>query len=121
MAEESQEGQGLLEQAWRLWIEPEVAQRQASGTLPKPFELRAAQVLMEIDRPRQVRLNEEVRAVISARAQRTIQKGEPVSEADIDDIEEFTLTDTDPNAAHITMLLHRGVWRIGFDFRYNAA
>src|SRR4029453_11088445 len=110
MVEETQEGRSLLEQAWRLWIEPEVVQRQAQGILPKPFELRAAQGLMEGDRPLQVLLNEEVRAVVSARAERAIQKGESVSEADIDDIKGFTLTDADPNAAHITMFLHRGVW-----------
>lgn len=113
-------GQALLEQTLQLWIQPELARRQSLGTLAHDFQLRQAQVLLEVDRPPIVRLNEEVRAVVRAVAQRAIQPGEEVGEEDLGDISTILLTDADPNAGHVTMVLHRGAWWIAFDFRYNA-
>ncbi len=77
--------------------------------------------LFFVDSPPEVRLNEEVKAVFKARATRPLEKGEMLTSADFDNIEGIELTDLDPNAGHLTMLLHRGAWHLVFDFRYNAA
>jgi hypothetical protein len=113
-------GQAILEQTLQLWVQPELARRQSAGTLAHDFQLRQVQVLLEVDQPPTVRLNEEVRAVVRAVAQRAIQPGEEVGEEDLGDIATILLTDADPNAGHVTMVLHRGAWWIAFDFRYNA-
>jgi uncharacterized protein (UPF0332 family) len=68
-----------------------------------------------------VRLNEEIKAVFHARLKRSVKKGEVVRENDFDEIEDLELTDLDPNAAHLTIILHKGFWVLKFDFRYNAA
>lgn len=113
-------GQSLLEQVMDLWVRPEIERRQETGDLGTPFRLAAAQVVMEVGAPPRVRLNDEVRAVVRARSTRPIERGEPVTHDDFTDIEQIQLTDNDPNAAHVTLLVHQGQWIIGFDFRYNS-
>lgn len=113
-------GQLLLEQIMELWVRPEVERRQEAGEIETPFQLVAAQVVMEVGVSPTVRLNDEVRAVARVRAARPIERGESVTHDDFTDIEEIQLTDDDPNAAHVTLLLHQGQWIIAFDFRYNA-
>jgi uncharacterized protein (UPF0332 family) len=104
-----------------LWILPEVERRRRAKLIPKNFVLNRAQVLMFADgRGNIVRLNEEVRAVVQAKATRAIRRGESVFENDISDIVGLELTDQDdPNAGHFTAILLRGVWVIVWDFRYN--
>jgi uncharacterized protein (UPF0332 family) len=104
-----------------VWILPEAERRKRAKLLPENFVLNRAQVLMFADGRRNiVRLNDEVRAVMQAKATRAIQKGEPVSENDISDIVGLELTDRDdPNAGHFTAILHRGIWVIVWDLRYN--
>jgi hypothetical protein len=47
-----------------LWIEPEIQRRRSESELPTNFSLFAAQVIMNFDEPVQVRLNEEVIAIV---------------------------------------------------------
>jgi len=112
----------FMRQAFDLWINPEIERRRKAGRLARNFGLHAAQVIMNVDADApDVRLNEEVRAVLKVRANRRIEKGEALTAADFNDIEGIELTDVDPNAGHLTLLLHKGFWHLEFDFRYNAA
>lgn len=112
----------VMQQAFDLWINPEIERRRAAGRLPEDFALYAAQVVMDLDSELpQVRLNGEVKAVMSAPASRPVELGEELSPAEFGPIESIELTDADPNAAHLTMICHHGVWALVFDFRYNAA
>jgi len=111
-----------MRQAFELWINPEIERRRQTGRLRDGFALSAAQVIMDMDTDAPtVRLNEEVKAVFRARLKRAVQKGEVVWENDFDEIEDLELTDLDPNAAHLTIILRKGMWVLKFDFRYNAA
>ena len=115
--------QQVATQAFELWISPEIDRRRQAGNLPIEFSLYAAQVIFDLDRNApQVRLNPEVNAVVAARATRPIAKGEAVTMTDFSEIDAIHLAaERDPNAAHLTLVLHRGNWNITFDFRYNAA
>lgn len=112
----------VINNAFRLWFIPELDRRRADGRIPDGFELRAAQVVMDLNNPSPVvRINEEVRGVLEARAARPIEKGQPVCESDMSELLGMSLTEDDPNAGHATALLHNDVWYLFFDFRYNAA
>lgn len=114
-------GERLLQQAFELWIQPEIERRRQAGTLPGGFSLSAAQIIFDLDTaaPR-VRLNEEIRVVADLRVNRAIARGEGLAESDMDEILAMSLTDEDANAAHATMVLLKGRWTLAFDFRYNA-
>jgi hypothetical protein len=109
-----------LQQAFELWVMPEVERRQSAGQLPPNFQLWSAQVVFEVDAPLKVRLNNEVQAVMKVRVTRAVAKGEAVGMNDFSEIESIELTDNDPNAGHITIIAHQGVWYITWDTRYNA-
>lgn len=110
----------LFHQTLELYINPELEKRKEAGRLPQNFELQIAQVIMNVDRPIEVRLNDEVKAVLQIKARNAIQKGAPVFTSDIEEITGAKLTDHDPNAAHLTIISHEGKWYITFDFQYNA-
>jgi hypothetical protein len=112
-----------LEQAFRLWFEPELKRREATGSIGKEFAVWAGQVVMNLDADPVVRINEEIRGAFVARAGKAglrAKPGEAILLRDIDQIESMELTDEDPNAGHLTAILHRGRWHLFFDFRYNA-
>ncbi len=105
-----------------IWFEPEIRRRQELGTAPKPFPLRAAQVLIySDDRPNEVRLNEEVRALAEVRLKSGITKkqGESVYVHDVEGVQHILPEDTDPDCGHFTLILIGGSWHGAFDFRYN--
>jgi hypothetical protein len=111
-----------ISHAFELWFVPEIERRRRDGTLPQDFSLWGAQVVMDPETPgSMVRLNEEIRGIFEAEAPRRIEAGEIVNLRDLGDIKGMRLTADDPNAGHLTVLLHKGVWYLFFDFRYNAA
>ena len=113
--------QNLMQQVHELWINPEIERRREAGRLPNDFAIRSAQVIMNLDADApEVRFNEEVKVLAEAEWAREVEYGEDVTEADVDSIRELVLTDHDPNAGHLTMVLFKGRWIIAFDFRYNA-
>ena len=117
---DEQAGSRLFAQLIELWISPEIRRRQSAGRLPSPYELRGAQIVFRLEDggTSEIRLNQEVKGKLEARIRRTVEVGEPVTEADIDQprwIEPIG----DPNAAHLTLLRLRGKYWIFFDFRYN--
>jgi HEPN domain-containing protein len=113
-------GEATVRQAMDLWINPEIERRKALGTLPVPFVLTKAQLVINVGaQSPSIRLNDEVRGILLASFVRPIGAGEPVTEADIDEIRDVHLTDDDGNAGHMTLLALQGSWFLAFDFRYN--
>lgn len=112
--------QGLLQQIFEIWINPEVARRIAARTLVAPVNLLFAQVIMNVGKPTRVRLNDEVRARLLVRVTRDVERGTAVQYGDYDHVQAIELTDDDPNAAHVTIARVKDQWAITFDFRYNA-
>lgn len=109
-----------------VWITPEVVRRQASGSIPKPYDLRAAQVIFYADgRPHKIRLNEEIRFLGKAKFKDGMppkRKGDFVYLHEIESYESFRLPDDeDPNCGHITLYRFPDHWIIAFDAIYNKA
>lgn len=110
-----------LAQAFELGFQPEIDRRLAAGALKPDFVLWGAQVIMDPDRAAPVvRLNEEVRGVVTARTDLPVTAGELARPADLEHLVGMSLTDEDPNAGHFTALVHLDRWYVFFDFRYNA-
>jgi hypothetical protein len=108
--------------AFRFWITPELERRKAAGELSDDFTLRAAQIIFTVDTEApEVRLNEEVQAVVRGKLTRPVEKGELVMENDIEGVAEILLTDLDPDAGHLTFVLHKGEWVVRGDLRLNAS
>jgi uncharacterized protein (UPF0332 family) len=115
-------GERVFEQAWQFWVGPEIERRQGAGLLPADFELSGAQVMFGMgNEPPEVRLNGEVRGVVTAVAARAIEKGEFVTTADMGSVAEVVRSENDADSGHITMLLTDAGWTIAFDFRRNAS
>jgi uncharacterized protein (UPF0332 family) len=113
--------QNLMQQVHDLWINPEVERRREAGRLPDDFAISKAQVIMNMDADApEVRFNEEVKVLAEAEWAREVEDGEDVTEVDIERIKNLMLTDHDPNAGHLTMVLFKGRWIMAFDFRFNA-
>jgi HEPN domain-containing protein len=102
-----------------LWINPEIEKRKKAGRLSDDFAMFAAQVIFG-EGPIKVRLNDEVKAIATFETANTLPPGTRVNLNDLGKIVDLQPTSDDPNAAHITLLLHRGAWQLAFDFRYNA-
>ena len=111
----------LLDQAWDMWISPEIEQRRRTGQLPRDFALNAAQVIFapDADEPA-IRLNEEVAAVMRVKVEGPIEKGQAIYDDMVQDIESIELTDLDPDSGHVSIMHLRGQWYIAFDFRRHA-
>ncbi|MDP1826621.1 MAG: HEPN domain-containing protein [Archangium sp.] len=114
----------LFDQAMELWVRPEIARRSATGTLPDGFRVERFQIVMHVDQPHQVRLNDEIRGLMQVRVNQAVQAGAQVHFDQIDDIVGFDVTKSDPNAGHLTALLvprgNESHWALFFDFRYNS-
>lgn len=113
----------LVENFMSMFINPEVERRQVSGELPKPLELRAAQVILFPDeRSPVVRVNSEVRAIAKITyVEGTVKAvGDAIYAHDIEAIESVELgPDDDPDCGHIFLFrFGKGTW-LSFDFRLN--
>jgi len=105
-----------------IWINPEIERRKELGSIPADFRVYAAQVMSFTDcRDNEIRLNEEVKAILIAIASRTLKPNEQFNLEDgISEIKNIELPeDDDPNAGHLTILKFKGKWTLVFDFRYN--
>ena len=67
-----------------------------------------------------MRFNNEVNACVVGTFAKPVRDGEEESISDLETITDVELTDRDPNAGHVTLLIHNGSWIGRFDFRYNA-
>jgi len=91
-------------------------------SIPADFRVYAAQIMSFTDgRDNEIRLNEEVKAILIAIASRTLKPNEQFNLEDgISEIKNIELPeDDDPNAGHLTILKFKGKWTLVFDFRYN--
>jgi hypothetical protein len=119
---ELQFAQNSLRQFLQIWVEPEIVRRQATGLLPKPAELSAFQILWYPDgRPHLVRINDEVKAQLRLKLDKT---QEPVVGQDVaftaDQVEWIALADhDDPDCGHATYFTIGGRWIGQFDAIYN--
>lgn len=111
--------QTFVRHIWSLWIDPEIEGRRQAGTLPDDFALYRVQVIFRYDRLPEVRLNDEVKVLVTAEVAPMLALGDEVRVNDLDKILSVDLTEVDANAGHITLILHRGRWVGQFDFRYH--
>ena len=112
--------QRVFQQVMDIFVNPEIERRRKEGTIKDGTLITKMQIVFNLDKGKnEIRLNEDVKAIVKGRATRDIQKGEAVYETDIDAIEDIELTDEDVNCGHITLLLFKNNWIISFDFRYN--
>jgi hypothetical protein len=113
--------QRMVQEAFNLWINPEIERRRSANTISSSFHLRAAQVIFNIGAGRpEIRLNEEVKAVMKIKVNKPMKKGDVVKIGDIDEVGEFHLTEEDDNAGHLTILVIGNKFHLSFDARYNA-
>ena len=133
---------GAVRSQMEMFVQPEVARRQAAGTLPKPFALHRFQVIFP---PKggapEVRINYEVRGVVKIAI-----KGSPgssvwadlgtrgdaaglppevedaqVSEIEVEALLDFELAPGDADFGHFTCIKYGTRGFVGFNFRYNRA
>jgi hypothetical protein len=108
----------FFKQIFKVYIDPEIERRRQAGSLSDDFTLYAVQVIMNHDGPIEVRLNDEVNAYIVGTFTKPVSDADAVSIGDMDTITDVELTDSDPNAGHVTLVVHKGSWVGRFDFRY---
>jgi hypothetical protein len=105
--------QTFFEQIFELWINPEIERRQKTTPESVPPALIAAQIVFSVDRPHQVRLNNEIKAEAALLIDESgLIKG----------VEHIKLIEEDANSAHIT-LVKTGPehWALSFRAHYNLA
>ncbi|MFH0769676.1 MAG: HEPN domain-containing protein [Chloroflexota bacterium] len=122
---DEQFGERVLKNIVDMFISPEVKRRQDAGELPKPLDLRKAQVILFPDERRSlVRINDEVLAVIKVRYKPSIskKKGDPIFENEIVGLDGVELSSCDdPDCGHIFLMKIGKEWFLSFDFRRNKA
>jgi uncharacterized protein (UPF0332 family) len=125
--EEQNKDKKMYEKAFQqfmdLFITPEVQRRQEAGELPKPLDLRAAQIIFYPDgRKPHVRINAEVKAIGKMKLKPGISKkvGEPIYDYELEGLEEIHLLEEDaPDCGHATLMRIGNSWTLVFDFHYN--
>ena len=106
---------------FQIAFAPEIRQRLSVGMLDDSFFLSAAQMIQIEDRGRIVRLNEEVRGTALVRANRPVQKGEPLLVSDMRNFVSFDLDEEELDAGHFTLFWTGQGWIATFDFRIGRA
>lgn len=106
----------LLEQAFDLWITPELERRRAAGTLPADFLLSMAQRIQRPDGTNITRLNDEVRGMMLVNPLPGANVGDDVFFDQISEIESFDLDDEDLDSGHWTVIQVQGRWFTSFNF-----
>jgi len=111
----------LIEQTLANWVNPELEKRKSKGQLPEGFKLRAVQVIFPIGGPNTVRLNGEVKAIVEAKLNKPIKKGEKILDKDVEDIRSFRLIEEEKDFGHITIVRLTKGWFVGFSFIYDVS
>ncbi|HEY8082692.1 MAG TPA: HEPN domain-containing protein [Solirubrobacterales bacterium] len=106
----------LLDQVFRLWIEPAIAENGAE--LVRSDVVKALVVMAPLDAPT-VYLNDDAGLIAHARAARSIDAGQEVTLDDISSIEGLVPSDIDPNAAWVALAKIGEEIVVAFDFRRN--
>jgi len=108
--------QRVLDQMYRLWIEPAIQTRGLNLTRDRVMK---AVVVMPPNGPIEVLLNDDVQLLAEAVAQRPIERGEGLTAADLVDIRHIEPAGVDPNVAWLAYVNIGGVITLEFDFRRN--
>ncbi len=103
-------------QMYEGWFQPEIERRAASGSLPAPFVLFAAQALFPPEGATRILLNEEVEGEGLIRAPRAVVKGEPVLHSDLANLEAYELPDELLDNGHFTIIRAGDRWGMFFNF-----
>ena len=106
---------------FQIAFAPEIRQRFSAEMLDHTFFLTAAQMIQPENGRRIIRLNEEVRGTVLVRANRPIQKGEPVLVSDMQNFVSFDLDEKELDAGHFTLFWAENGWVTTFDFRAGRA
>jgi len=104
----------LIEQTLRVWVNPELEKRKKAGDLKGNFILKAAQIIFTVSGQNTIRINGEVKAIVEAKINRKIKKGEAIFNKDVDDIRSFRLLDEEKGFGHITIIHLSKGWFVGF-------
>lgn len=112
-------GRRILEQAFEIWINPEIERRRTEGNLTDEFVLRAAQRLQRPDGVNEVRINEEVRGIAFVRDVSDRGLGDPVYYSDLNELETFDLLEEDLDCGHWTVIWTGTRWLTSFNFLSN--
>jgi hypothetical protein len=116
--------QRLRQQAFSLWVDPEIQRRSDRGLLPSNFAFLAAQIVFWPDgRPLEVRLNDEVRCSFVVEPTRNIvpEVDKLIGLDDINRVVEIHPPAEEADSGHVTILRLRETWCFTFDFTYNNA
>jgi len=112
-----------FQQFMELFVVPELKRRQEAGTLPKPVELTAFQIIWFPDgRERLIRINEEVRAhlVVKLKDGTEPALGTTVFWDDVEQVQGIRLTDDDDaDCGHATYIRAGKGWVGQWDAIYN--
>jgi hypothetical protein len=104
------------------FISPAVRRRQELGELPRPLDLRQAQVVFYPDgRNTDIRVNDEVKGTLMVKLKEGIEKaaGEPYTDSEIERSTGFVLDAADdPDCGHMTFIRVGRRWFGSFDFIY---
>jgi HEPN domain-containing protein len=106
----------LLDQVFRLWVEPSIAERGVE--LTRSEVVKALVVMAPTEAPA-VYLNDEAGLIAHVRAARAVAAGQEVTLDDISSIEGLVPSDIDPNAAWIALAKIGDEIVVAFDFRRN--
>lgn len=117
--DESKMAQNLINQAFSVWINPELERRKKANLLPTGFSLQYAQIIFTLSGKNLVRINSEVKTIIKAKVNQAVKKGQPITASMIDNLESFSLIDEEKDFGHLTLAKLQSTWHVGFDFRYN--
>ncbi len=109
----------VLESLKETFWDPEVARR---GGPESTGHIYAALAILKPGAPVEVRLNEEVEIVARAKVDAPVERGEPVTVDNLENIEAFEPVGVDPNAGWVAWLvLPDGRQYSQFDFVRNRA
>ena len=111
--------QKVFQQVIDIFVNPEIERRKKMSKLPSDFKLEKIQVIFPPNKKPFVRFNNEVKAIIKCKVNKSIKKGDLVYDKDIDEIESIELTAKDLNYGHSTLFYFKGNLVIAFNFIYN--
>ena len=109
-------GEELVDQVFRLWVTPAVVERGLQ--LTRADVAKALVIFPPHERPA-VLINDDVLLHAHVRLGRPVEAGDPVTVADITDMDDLEPAELDPNAGWIALARIGDQLIVSFDFRRN--
>ena len=107
-----------MNQMFSLWLMPQLERRRNAGKLTELVDLQAMQVTFR-EGEFAVRVNREIRGMMTVQATRVVEIGEESTEEDFQHAKFFELLPDELDCAHITMTLAKHRWLIFFNLLLN--